>query len=583
MFAMKRLFLILLIFVGISVVGCEEGGLPSPTKPPQGQQGQGDKEDDKDNEKEPETDPNGEWDKPQEVVNGTTLDPLSTLCGVVTDATSGAPIQGIVVSDGFTCVQTDENGVYQIAGDKNATMVFYRVPAEYKIPVGADNHPAFYKKLSASVDGVQRNDFELELLPGGKQTKFTILALADPQVYDTADVERFKAETIPDVNEFAKSVVNPYAITLGDITGRNLSAYWTNMKRAMANCDVVFMQSMGNHDHLNESNYKVPTTYWKSIENFQRNFGPQNYSFDRGDVHFIVMDNCMHGERAENGQDTEYASGFFDWEYEWFLQDLSFVPRSKAVVLCCHIPFRNGSGGNHHNNHYRQEVLNKLSEYKQARLLIGHTHSMANYIHTVNGKQIHEHIHGAVCGAMWHGTFCVDGTPNGYGVFEFEGTDLKDFWYKGVGYDKSHQMRLYDGGQEFYYPEINQIIKTGKPNYFGTPCTWDMPGYVVANIWNIEHGDWEVSLWQNGQKVCDMTKFTSREWYTNYWFAEVFCSNGSYIGNSSHLYKGQLADPNAPFEVRAVDSTGFRGPYTCSTLTTTYDDVHGDFETIPAE
>ncbi|MBQ7855884.1 MAG: calcineurin-like phosphoesterase C-terminal domain-containing protein [Alistipes sp.] len=571
---MKRLLTILLLVVSILLTSCNPDS--STDLPPQSNSGdtEGSTGGDTTEDKEPSGD--------ELVVNGTTIAASTTLYGLVTDAETGLGIKDIVVSDGFNCVQTDENGVYQLVGHEFASMVFLSTPAEYKVPVGGDNHPAFYKRLLYSNEPPYRNDFKLELLPGGKQSRFTMLALADPQVYDNPDVQRFINETLPDVEAFAEGAENPYAITLGDITGRNISVYWTQMKQAMARRNIVFFQCMGNHDHLNEKDHKVATTYWKSIENFNKYFGPQNYSFDRGDVHFVVIDNIMHGEKAENGGTQEYASGLYDWGWEWLLQDLSFVPKNKMVVLCCHIPFRDGGGGNHHDKYYRQAILEKLSEYKEAHLLIGHTHSMRNYIHKVNGKTIHEHIHGAVCGAMWHGTFNVDGTPNGYGVYEFDGTTLTNYWYKGTECNREFQMRLYDGGQVFYSPLINQI-KTEKPNYFGTPCTWNLPGYVVANIWNIEHGDWEVTLWQNDKKVCDMTKFSAREWYTNYWFSEVFCSNGSYIGNSAHLYKGKLADKSAPFEVRAVDKTGRRGPYVGTTLTTTYDNVHGDFDTKSVE
>ena len=46
-------------------------------------------------------------------LNGTQLGEGTTLYGLVTD-TSGNPVQGVVVSDGYNCVETDANGVYQM-------------------------------------------------------------------------------------------------------------------------------------------------------------------------------------------------------------------------------------------------------------------------------------------------------------------------------------------------------------------------------------------------------------------------------------------------------------------------------------
>ena len=61
-------------------------------------------------------------------VNGTQLDGNTTLYGLVTD-TSGNPIPGVVVSDGYGCVTTDANGVYQMERYKKARFVHYSTPA----------------------------------------------------------------------------------------------------------------------------------------------------------------------------------------------------------------------------------------------------------------------------------------------------------------------------------------------------------------------------------------------------------------------------------------------------------------------
>lgn len=552
-----------------------ESSIPLPTPP--------DKEQENNKNEEESKDEDGKDNDAEDItLNGTMISDATTLYGIITDKQSGQAIENVVVSDGFSCVKSDKNGVYQIVRHDKSTMVYLSIPAEYEIPVDAGNHPAFFKRFTLAKDERFRHDFQLELLPGGKQTQFTLLALADIQVHDSNDVDRFRDETIPDINNLVPSLVNPYGITLGDVTNKNNSAMWTKVRQAMTNQKITFMQCMGNHDHLNElspNDHSKTTSYWKSVENFQKYFGPQNYSFTRGDVHFVVLDNCLHGEKPDNaGATHEYATGLYDWGYEWFLQDLSFIPKSKAVVLCCHIPFRDGGGDNHNNGRYRKEILNKLSEYREAHILIGHTHHMYNWIHTVNGKRIQEHINAAVCGQMWHGPIGRDGAPNGYGVYEFDGATLKDYWFKGTGFDKDYQIRCYKGGENIYDPRMN-VNMTAKKNIF-PKYHWDLKDHIVANFWNAEVGEWEVTLWQNGQKVCEMTNFRDYDYYALYWFCEVYGSSStSYQHKSHHLYYGKLKDPNAPFEVRAVDRRGVRGPYTCSEVTTNYDGLNGDFET----
>ena len=152
---------------------------------------------------------------------------------------------------------------------------------------------------------------------------------------------------------------------------------------------------------------------------YEASFGPVNYSFTRGDVHFVSMDDIIH---KATGSDA-YTSGFLDWQFEWLKQDLSYVPRTCAVVLCVHIPFRGGFNGA--GETYFDEVLELLAQFDRAWIFSAHTHNnKTNYTHTVGSKKIREYILGTSCGAWWHGTVCTDGAPNGYGVFEYDGTSL---------------------------------------------------------------------------------------------------------------------------------------------------------------
>ena len=77
-----------------------------------------------------------------------------------------------------------------------------------------------------------------------------------------------------------------------------------------------------------------------------------------------------------------------------------------------------------------------------------------------------------------------------------------------------------------------------------------------------------------------MSKLSAREWWVAYWFLEVYgTTSDSYQGSTKHLYKGKLADKNAPFTVKAVDKSGKRKTMECSTLTTDFSEVWGDFVT----
>lgn len=63
----------------------------------------------------------------------TPIDPLTDIYGVVTD-NQGNRLQGIVVSDGYTCTATDENGVYQLTAGEFSYQVYLRSPRHTKSP-----------------------------------------------------------------------------------------------------------------------------------------------------------------------------------------------------------------------------------------------------------------------------------------------------------------------------------------------------------------------------------------------------------------------------------------------------------------
>lgn len=53
------------------------------------------------------------------------------LSGIVTNERSGKGIEGVVVSDGYTCTLTDASGRYTLEADSLARTVSITVPAEY--------------------------------------------------------------------------------------------------------------------------------------------------------------------------------------------------------------------------------------------------------------------------------------------------------------------------------------------------------------------------------------------------------------------------------------------------------------------
>ena len=287
-------------------------------------------------------------------VNGTQLDGNTTLYGLVTD-TSGNPVPGVVVSDGYGCVTTDANGVYQMERYKKARFVHYSTPAGYAINTSADNYPLFYAEI-VHKNIADRHDFVLTPLPA-PESDFTLVCIADPQCTTTAEISRYVNETIPDVEatvDAYKAKGTPvYGITLGDIVF-DTPDLWSNMKESMANRNLPVFQTIGNHDHL-----QTETSDDNAAANFETQFGPRNYSFNRGDVHIVSMDNVLYEGKKK------YKGGITDRQLEWLRQDLSHVDKDKLVIFCAHIPFRGGTSVTDESHENYDGVLDLLAERRQ--------------------------------------------------------------------------------------------------------------------------------------------------------------------------------------------------------------------------
>ena len=195
----------------------------------------------------------------------------------------GAPIEGVVVSDGYTVVATNAEGFYSFDRHPEASYVYYSLPAEYEVPL-RQGHPCFYKKLTD--DRVY--DFVLRPMKGGVEKNFHLFFLADPQCQNLRHVHRFRSETAPDVRQMAKKCkYNCYAISLGDIVysegPRNANYLMPMIKNEMAaeNLGMPMFQTIGNHDcdyepvSLNNRNSNATVRLHRM---FEATFGPIDYS-----------------------------------------------------------------------------------------------------------------------------------------------------------------------------------------------------------------------------------------------------------------------------------------------------------------
>lgn len=384
--------------------------------------------------------------------------------GQITSAGRGVP--SVAVTDGLKVAETDRNGYFELVSDGRRPFVYITIPSGYKIPSNPTGTARFYDRIQANEQGEAHVTFELEQRETG-DTNHHFLLLADPQTQNEYEVERFHAETIPDitdlVNDFSGQPM--FGIGCGDIMFDNLELF-PEYEQAVERSGIPFFQVLGNHDIL----FDVRSTE-ASYEVFHEYFGPTYYSFDVGEIHYVVLNDVFwHG--------GGYIGYLGRDQLDWLEADLARIGHDRTVVVSVHIPVQSKQyvrlGQNSPPTHLaiqNREELYRLLEPYQAHILSGHTHENEH----VFEHGTHEHIHGTVCGAWWSGPICWDGTPNGYGLYEARGSELR-WHYKSTGFDLSHQLRVYEKGSD---PEA--------------------PNEIVANVWNWDP-EWNVVWYEGGDR-----------------------------------------------------------------------------------
>src|SRR5690606_33571453 len=113
----------------------------------------------------------------------------------------------------------------------------------------------------------------------------------------------------------------------GDIVGDNHTLY-ANHKKALKAIGIPFFQVIGNHD----VNYEARTDEL-STQTYRANFGPEYYSFNKGKIHYVVLDDVQHW-----GKHYSYHGYINEMQLSWLEKDLAHVPNGSTVIISFHIP-----------------------------------------------------------------------------------------------------------------------------------------------------------------------------------------------------------------------------------------------------
>lgn len=287
----------------------------------------------------------------------------------------GTPLAGIKICDGQNICVTDENGCYSLPGWERARII--------SVQALTHHHDDWYRYIDEEYD-----TYDFYITPYASQRDCSFFHFSDSELFiDRAIPERW----VGGIKKLAQEHKPDFIVHTGDICRRR---GLENHRRVMCseNMGVPVRYTLGNHDY-------VADRYGEYT--FERLYGPVWYSFDLGEVHFVVLP-IPSGE----------TKGLYkkDDRLIWLRNDLEAMGTDKRPVFLCHEPcygFEKDcrlSGDN--------QTMNLL-DYNPLAWVFGHLH--INYVHETNGR-----IHIGTGRPDFGG---IDGTPAGCRVVKIQGRD----------------------------------------------------------------------------------------------------------------------------------------------------------------
>ena len=437
----------------------------------------------------------------------------TTVFGLV--SSEEGPVANVVVSDGTEVTVTDDKGIYELKSAKKWGYVFISVPSGYEV-AAEGVFPQFYQTLKGAADVVEQKDFKLTKVDG--QDRYKLFLLGDMHLANrTNDAAQFTQFTT-DLNAYMAqhSGQKMYALTLGDMTwdlywyknNYALPQYQETINRQVKNLQIY--HTMGNHDNdfMTTSDYDAAVKYVDCI-------GPTFYSFNIGQVHYVVMDNIDCS--AYDGTDSRnYVKKLSNEQLKWLAKDLAYVDKSTPLIVAMHAliykPTSTGFAFDHDSAN-TEALLAALDGY-EVHFVTGHTHKVYNITpddDVVKGRDIHEHNSGAICASWWWSGnltpgvhVSIDGAPGGYAIWDIDGTDFA-WLYKSTGWPEEYQFRSYDLNNVSFsmddVPNIpsNVLIQLAYKKYVNAyPENSD--NEVLIKIWNW-NSNWELSVVERGKTL----------------------------------------------------------------------------------
>lgn len=445
-----------------------------------------------------------------------------------------AGIQGVMVSNGREVVLTAGDGSYELPAYDDMNL-FITKPSGHLPPVDAQMVPQFnyIHKVAGSPDlrfggiaptGPLPAEINFPLIADNVGDEFECLIFGDVQAYTNREVG-YVRETLGKMLANRDNTKTECLIFEGDIAGDDLALY-PRIKSIGALGSVPQYWVGGNHDIDFDA-----TSDADSFDTFRAEWGPEYYSFDIGNVHFVTLDNVRY---PCNGIDPHpfcspdrkatYNGVISDRQLAWLENDLAQVPKDKLIILNAHIPFQSFTDAQDAKS--QTDNFDKLAALVEGRTVLGlsgHTHTTENILpgESYEGWHKHTHVHaapfhqivtGAVSGSWWAGDLNDEGVPRGnqrlgaprgFYKLSFDGSDYTDTYVR-FGGTEDEQLHV-----SFSTPRFRQWAREliAYTQLYGAPSDV-LPPVTVNDLFDpnmvtradLQRGTWvAVNVW-NGSR-----------------------------------------------------------------------------------
>ncbi|MCQ2115865.1 MAG: calcineurin-like phosphoesterase family protein [Bacteroidales bacterium] len=511
----------------------------------------------------------------------------------------GTAMPGVVVSDGCKVVTTDKKGRYFLDSDKRNGSVFVSIPSCTEVEV-KNGMPSFWQALSED-SAPEEHNFSLTAVDNRKHAivAFSDLHLANVFDDQTQLEEVFVPRLREEIGKYQEQGIRVYCINGGD---SSYDRYWYENLYAIEDFPKTLADNafpvpmfcvMGNHDNDGATPRSEDTDFDASAR-YRKVMGPTHYSFNLGDVHYVMLDNIVYRNSEGRIDSYEGITGKRDYDVyitddqmEWLRLDLATVTdKTTPIVVTMHSPLIYYKGGKIltkfridgvFTDQLCRDFAAQFAEFEQVHIISGHVHKnlcchgsddLSTFPEIAN---IIDHNITSACGCWWQTrsrnclSLAPDGGPAGFEVFPMDGKKVE--WYFVSNDDGAQkQFRVFDmNSVRDYYRRNGEMRSFLKHNPEHIDYSDIEDNWVYVHVWAWETG-WKISVRENGRELKVVEKPSENPQFTlsHHLPRASWDDNGAprwqdkfnVAQKTGHMFRVRAGAPDTTLEVTVTDCFG---------------------------